>query len=61
MLWERQRFGENFRVTAIFKIRRAKLFNSFKRLKEDDIPGRKEEGRDARSVDKFDGKTDAER
>ena len=40
---------------------RAALFNSFQRLKEDDISRPKEEGRDARTVDMFDGKTDKER
>jgi len=39
----------------------ATLFNSLKRLKEDDFPNRKEEGRDARTVDMFDDKTDVER
>jgi DNA invertase Pin-like site-specific DNA recombinase len=48
-------------VAGIFKVSRATLFNSFQRLKEDDLPGRKEEGRDARTVDMFDGKTDKER
>ena len=48
-------------VSGLFKISRATLFNSFKRLKDDDIPGRKEEGRDTRTVDMFDGKTDKER
>lgn len=48
-------------VSGLFKISRAKLFNSFKRLKEEDIPRPKEEGRDARTVDMFDGKTDKER
>ena len=33
----------------------------FKQLKDDDLPGRKEEGRDARTIDMFDGKTDIER
>ncbi len=48
-------------VSGIFKISRATLFNSLKRLKEDDLTGRKEEGRDARTVDMFDGQTDVER
>ena len=48
-------------VSGIFKISRATLFNSLKRLKEDDFPNRKEEGRDARTVDMFDDKTDVER
>ena len=48
-------------VAGIFKVSRATLFNSFQRLKEEDIPKPKEEGRDARTVDMFDGKTDKER
>jgi Helix-turn-helix domain of resolvase len=48
-------------VSGLFRISRATLFNSFKRLKDDDIPGRKEEVRDAGTVDIFDGKTDKER
>ena len=48
-------------VSGLFKVSRATLFNSFQRLKEEDIPRPKEEGRDARTVDMFDGKTDKER
>jgi DNA invertase Pin-like site-specific DNA recombinase len=48
-------------VSGIFKVSQATLFNSFQRLKDDDIPGRKEEGRDARTVDMCDGKTDKDR
>ena len=49
-------------VAGIFKVSRATLFNGFQRLKEDDLPGRnEEEGRDTRTVDMFDGKTDKDR
>ena len=48
-------------VSGIFKISRATLFNSLKRLKEDDIHNRKDGGRDVRTVDMFDGETDVER
>jgi hypothetical protein len=48
-------------VAGIFKVSRAKLLNSFQRLKEGDIPRPKEEVMDVRTVDMFDGKTDNER
>lgn len=44
-------------VSGLFKVSRATLFNSFQRLKDEDIPGRKEEGRDARAIDIFDNET----
>jgi transposase len=48
-------------VAGIFKVSRDTLFNGFQRLKEDDLPGRNEEGGETRTVDMFDGKTDKDR